>query len=111
MYECSGRNDRKTNMMATTERTEIKINSKDFRLQEGDKVKLKKWPPLVKPVYQSEEAYQELLAQQVAELSNLQQLHDASNRYAVLLIFQAIKSMSRKKYPAFNIIYIMRSIG
>jgi hypothetical protein len=39
----------------------MKIKAKDFRVQEGDKVKLKKWPTLVKPVYQSKEQYQELI--------------------------------------------------
>ncbi|MEO8408174.1 MAG: polyphosphate kinase 2 family protein, partial [Oxalobacteraceae bacterium] len=68
----------------------MKINSKDFRVQEGEKVKLKKWPTLVKPVYQSKGQYQEILEKQVAELSELQRLHYASNRYAVLLIFQAM---------------------
>ena len=28
----------------------IKITSKDFRVREGEKVNLKKWPTLVKPV-------------------------------------------------------------
>ena len=73
----------------------MKINSKDFRVQAGDKVKLKKWPTLVKPVYQSKEQYQELLGEQVAELSELQQLQYASNRYSVLLIFQAMDAAGK----------------
>ncbi|HUW50361.1 MAG TPA: ADP-polyphosphate phosphotransferase, partial [Sulfuricella sp.] len=62
---------------------------------EGENVKLKKWPTLVKPVYQSKEQYQELLEEQVAELSALQRLHYASNRYAVLLIFQAMDAAGK----------------
>ncbi len=73
----------------------MKINSKDFRVQEGEKVNLKKWPTLVKPVYQSKEQYRELLGEQVEELSSLQQLHYASNRYAVLLIFQAMDAAGK----------------
>ncbi len=73
----------------------MKINSKDFRVQEGEKVKLKKWPTRVKPVYQSKEQYQELLGEGVSELSTLQQLHYASNRYAVLLIFQAMDAAGK----------------
>lgn len=73
----------------------MKINSKDFRVQEGEKVTLKKWPTLVEPVYRSKEQYQELLGEQVAELSELQQLHYASNRYAVLLIFQAMDAAGK----------------
>lgn len=73
----------------------MKIKSKDFRVKEGDKVKLKQWPTLVKPVYKSKEQYQTLLEQQVRELSELQRLHYASNRYAVLLIFQAMDAAGK----------------
>ena len=73
----------------------MKINSKDFQVQEGDKVTLKEWPTLVSPVYQSKEQYQELLGEQVAELSELQQLLYASNRYAVLLVFQAMDAAGK----------------
>jgi len=73
----------------------MKINSKDFRVQAGDKVKLKKWPTLVKPVYQSKEQYQKLLAEHVAQLSALQQLQYAANSYAVLLIFQAMDAAGK----------------
>ncbi len=73
----------------------MKINSKDFRVQEGDKVKLKKWPTVVKPVYQSKEQYQKFLAEHVAQLSALQQLQYASNSYAVLLIFQAMDAAGK----------------
>lgn len=68
----------------------MRINPKDFRVKEGEQVRLKKWPTLVKPVCQSKEQYQKLLEKQVAELSELQRLHYASNRYAVLVIFQAM---------------------
>lgn len=73
----------------------MKINSKDFRVQEGEQVKLLKWPTLVKPVYRSKEQYQELLGEQVGALSELQQLHYASDRYAVLLIFQAMDAAGK----------------
>ena len=68
----------------------MKINSKDFRVRPGEKVKLSEWPTIVKPVYKSKEQYQELLAEHVEKLSSLQQLHYASNRYALLLIFQGM---------------------
>jgi PPK2 family polyphosphate:nucleotide phosphotransferase len=73
----------------------MKIESKDYQVPEGEKVNLKKWPTLVKPVYESKEQYQELLAEQVAELSELQQLQYASNRYSVLLIFQAMDAAGK----------------
>jgi polyphosphate kinase 2 (PPK2 family) len=68
----------------------MKINSKDFQVREGDDVNLRKWPTNVEPVYQSKEHYQKLMGEHVARLSSLQQLLYASNRYAVLLIFQAM---------------------
>ena len=73
----------------------MKINSKDFRVPEGDKVNLKKWPTLVDPVYKSKEQYQKLLGEHVAELSSQQQLLYASNRHAVLLIFQAMDAAGK----------------
>lgn len=73
----------------------MKIKSRDFQVQEGDKVNLKKWPTRVKPLYKSKEQYQKLLESQVSELSALQQLHYASNRYAVLLIFQAMDAAGK----------------
>ena len=68
----------------------MKINSKDFRARPAEKVKLQEWPTSVKPVFESKKEYQKLLEEHVAELSSLQRLHYASNRYALLLIFQGM---------------------
>ena len=73
----------------------MKINSKDFRVQEGQEVDLKKWPTKVDPVYKSKEQYKKLLDEHVAHLSSQQQLLYASNRYAVLLIFQAMDAAGK----------------
>lgn len=73
----------------------MKVSAKDFRVKEGDKVNLRKWPTSVDPVYTSKEHYKELLAEHVARLSALQHLHYASNRYAVLLIFQAMDAAGK----------------
>ena len=73
----------------------MKISSKDFRVPEGDEVNLKKWPTKVEPVYKSKEQYKELLEEHVAQLSSRQQLLYASNRYAVLLIFQAMDAAGK----------------
>ncbi len=73
----------------------MKIKFKDYRVREGEKVKLKKWPTKVKPVYRSKKQYQELLAEQVEQLSSLQRLLYASNRYALLLIFQGMDSAGK----------------
>ncbi len=73
----------------------MKIKSRDFRVKEGGKVDLEKWPTRVKPVYKTKEAYKALLEKQVEELSEQQRLHYASNRYAVLLIFQAMDAAGK----------------
>jgi PPK2 family polyphosphate:nucleotide phosphotransferase len=67
----------------------MKIETKDFRVREGDEVHLRKWPTKVDPVYKSKDQYKSLLEEHVAKLSKMQQLHYASNRHAVLLILQA----------------------
>jgi PPK2 family polyphosphate:nucleotide phosphotransferase len=73
----------------------MKINPKDFRVRAGDQVKLRKWPTSVAPVYKSEQHYQKLLEEHVAQLSALQQLLYASNSYAILLIFQAMDAAGK----------------
>jgi hypothetical protein len=39
----------------------MKIHSKDFCVQEGEQVDLKKWPTLVKPAYKSKKKYKKYL--------------------------------------------------
>jgi PPK2 family polyphosphate:nucleotide phosphotransferase len=73
----------------------MKINSKDFRVREGHEVDLKKWPTKVEPVYKSKEQYKKLLEEHVAQLSSQQELLYASNRYAILLIFQAMDAAGK----------------
>ena len=73
----------------------MKIHSKDFRVREAKEVNLKKWPTKVDPVYKSKEQYQTFLAEHVAQLSSQQQLLYASDRYAVLLIFQAMDAAGK----------------
>jgi len=73
----------------------MNIESGDFRVLGGKEVSLKKWPTLVKPVYRSKKEYKKLLRGQVEELSSLQRLHYASNRYALLLIFQAMDAAGK----------------
>src|SRR6202035_5125810 len=74
---------------------EMKISSKDFRVREGDEVDLRKWPTTVEPVYESKKHYHKLLGEHIVQLSSLQQLLYASNRYAVLLIFQALDAAGK----------------
>ena len=73
----------------------MKIDSKDFRVRDGDEVILRKWPTKVDPVYKSKDQYRELLQDHITTLSAQQQLLYASSRYAVLLIFQAMDAAGK----------------
>ena len=73
----------------------MKMNSTDFRVWEGKDINLRKWPTTVEPVYKSKEHYQRLLEEHVAQLRSLQTLLYASNRYAVLMIFQAMDAAGK----------------
>jgi PPK2 family polyphosphate:nucleotide phosphotransferase len=73
----------------------MRIESGDFRVRPGRKVDLKKWPTLVEPYYTSKKDYQKILARHVGELAELQHLHYASNRHALLLIFQALDAAGK----------------
>jgi PPK2 family polyphosphate:nucleotide phosphotransferase len=73
----------------------MKIKTKGFCVEEGDEVDLKKCPTRVDPVYDSKEQYHEMLAEHVARLSDLQQLLYASDRFALLLIFQAMDAAGK----------------
>ena len=73
----------------------MKIDPKDFCVKEGRTVQLKKWPTKVAPYYSSQKDYKKLLAEDVGQLSSIQQKHYASNRYALLLIFQAMDAAGK----------------
>src|SRR5258708_2090338 len=73
----------------------MKIKPNDFRVLPGKKVKLDQWPTNVKPFYKSKQSYQKHLQEHVAELSALQKLHYASNRYALLLVFQGMDAAGK----------------
>jgi PPK2 family polyphosphate:nucleotide phosphotransferase len=71
------------------------IKSTDFRVNEGAKVDLKKWPTRVRPSYKTSRQYKDMLAAHVKELSAQQELLYASNSYALLLIFQAMDAAGK----------------
>ena len=73
----------------------MKINSHDFLVVPGKKVKLADWPTVVKPFFKTKDEYKQLLDKHVEELSSLQRLHYASNRYALLLIFQGMDAAGK----------------
>ena len=73
----------------------MKIHSKEFRVNPGEKIKLSKLPTKVDHFYGSKQEYKNLLETQVEKLSELQRVHYASNRYALLLIFQAMDAAGK----------------
>jgi PPK2 family polyphosphate:nucleotide phosphotransferase len=73
----------------------MKINARKFHVRPGEKIDLKKRPTAVQPFFKSKKRYHKLLERHVAELSALQQLHYASNRYALLLIFQGMDAAGK----------------
>jgi len=73
----------------------MKIRSGDFRVKEGAKVDLGTWPTRVEPAYESKAQYEEMLGEGVSRLAEQQQLLYASNRHAVLLIFQAMDAAGK----------------
>jgi PPK2 family polyphosphate:nucleotide phosphotransferase len=73
----------------------MKISIKDFRVSEGSRVQLKKWPTKVKPFYKTAEHYKELLAGHIHDLGERQGLLYAHNRYSLLLVFQAMDAAGK----------------
>jgi len=73
----------------------MKINPKDFQVREGRKVELKKIPTTIKLFYKSKDQYKEILARHIDELSDYQNILYADNRYALLLIFQAMDAAGK----------------
>jgi PPK2 family polyphosphate:nucleotide phosphotransferase len=73
----------------------MKIDPSDFRVTGGKKISLKKWATDIRPLYESEKHYKELLGADVEELSALQRLLYASSSYSVLLIFQAMDTAGK----------------
>jgi len=68
----------------------MKINSNDYRVKPEKKLKLAEWPTIGKPVCKSKKEYHKVLEDHVEQLSALQRLHYASNKYALLIIFQGM---------------------
>ena len=72
-----------------------KIDPDDFHARPGKTVRLRDWPTHVKRIYKDKEEYQALLQEQVDALSKLQDRLYADNRYALLLIFQAMDAAGK----------------
>jgi PPK2 family polyphosphate:nucleotide phosphotransferase len=73
----------------------MRIDPKEFRVQPGRSVQLHKWPTRVQPVYQSKEEYHEVLQDHIKGLSEQQSLLYASDRYALLVVLQAMDAAGK----------------
>ncbi len=73
----------------------MKIDSHSFRVSAGDVVNLRHWPTYVKPFYKSKYDYKKLLAKHTEQLNERQTLLYANNRYALLIIFQAMDAAGK----------------
>jgi len=73
----------------------MKLDIQPFRVPPGRKVKLDRWPTETKPCYKSKDHYSELLAESIERLSAKQNLLYAHDRYALLLIFQAMDAAGK----------------
>ena len=72
-----------------------KIHASDYRIPPGKKVDLGKWPTKIKPICDSKEQYRSLLATHIEKLSERQTLLYAANKYALLVIFQAMDAAGK----------------
>ena len=73
----------------------MKIPTDDYRVAKNDQVNLDKRPTKTDPIYASAVHYKQLLESHVERLSAQQQLLYATNRHAVLLIFQAMDAAGK----------------
>ena len=66
-----------------------------FRVKEGSRVDLARYPTLTEPLYKSKSQYEKILKKHIGELSSQQYLLYASNSHSLLLIFQAMDAAGK----------------
>jgi PPK2 family polyphosphate:nucleotide phosphotransferase len=71
------------------------IRSADWRVAPDTRVDLAKWPTAIEPLYDSGRAYRDALAAGTKRLADLQRKLYAHDRYALLLIFQAMDAAGK----------------
>ena len=73
----------------------MRIKSTDYRVSPGSAVDLRKHPTVVRPSYRTHRDYRDLLSAHVKELGVQQELLYASDRYALLIIFQGMDAAGK----------------
>ena len=71
------------------------VDVKRFRARARRKIDLGRWPTKISSFYKSKDDYRELLAKHTRRLSERQTLLYAHDRYALLLIFQAMDAAGK----------------
>lgn len=71
------------------------MHRKKLRVKPGSRVDLKDWPTRIEPLYRSKPHARDVLDKQIEALSTLQSKLYAGNRYALLLIFQAMDAAGK----------------
>ncbi|AUN94969.1 ADP-polyphosphate phosphotransferase [Pseudazoarcus pumilus] len=71
------------------------IRSGDWRVAPDSQVDLARWPTAIEPLYDSSRAYRDALAAGTRKLATLQRKLYAHDRYALLLIFQAMDAAGK----------------
>jgi PPK2 family polyphosphate:nucleotide phosphotransferase len=73
----------------------MRIKPADYRVSPGTQVDLKKRPTAVRPAYESDRQYRDMLNAHVKELGAQQELLYAAERYALLIIFQGMDAAGK----------------
>src|SRR5215831_5255129 len=73
----------------------MKIQPKDYMIPPDTKIRLSEVATSVKLYFKSKKDYEAILAQHIHDLNTLQSLLYADDRYAVLLIFQAMDAAGK----------------
>ena len=73
----------------------MKINAAKYRVSDGRKLQLRNLSTDVEPLYQSKADYKKKLAARTQEMSALQKMLYAHNRYSLLVILQAMDAAGK----------------
>jgi len=71
------------------------INTNTYRVPPDKKVNLGDWPTIVAPYAKSKKEYKDVLCEHMRMLSELQDIHYASHKYALLVIFQGMDAAGK----------------
>jgi PPK2 family polyphosphate:nucleotide phosphotransferase len=73
----------------------MSLNTEEFLVKEDKTVKLNKWPTQIKPLYENDEHYEQMLKESKTKLSEMQNKLYAHDRFSLLLIFQAMDAAGK----------------